>query len=121
MQRLGPNSVDLGFIDADKDNYDSYYELLLKLVRPGGVIVRLRSCLRLTSESLHSVLAEESCGVQVVDNVLWGGSVIDPSNETPDTKVRPVILLRDIATSKLLMGRLDLQRMEKMLLLNAGN
>ena len=42
----------LAFIDADKSNYDGYYEACLKLLRPGGVIA--------------------------VDNVLWGGSVADP-------------------------------------------
>lgn len=28
----------MAFIDADKNNYLQYYELLLKLLRPGGVI-----------------------------------------------------------------------------------
>lgn len=31
-------TVDLAFIDADKPNYGQYYELLLQLLRPGGVI-----------------------------------------------------------------------------------
>lgn len=53
-------SVDLAFIDADKTNYDNYYELLLPRMRPGGVIL--------------------------VDNVLWGGSVIDASNQDDQTK-----------------------------------
>lgn len=50
---------DFAFIDADKSNYDSYYELCLQLVRPGGLIT--------------------------IDNVLWGGKVLDPSDQTEDT------------------------------------
>lgn len=52
-------SYDFAFIDADKSNYDDYYERALKLLRPGGLIA--------------------------VDNVLWGGSVIDPGKKDPDT------------------------------------
>jgi caffeoyl-CoA O-methyltransferase len=50
---------DLAFIDADKTGYRAYCEELLRLIRPGGLIL--------------------------VDNVLWGGSVIDESNRTDDT------------------------------------
>lgn len=52
-------SFDFAFIDADKGNYIAYYERLLQLLRPGGLIV--------------------------VDNVLWGGAVADPRNQEPDT------------------------------------
>lgn len=52
--------LDLAFIDADKENYDTYYERCLKLVRPGGIIL--------------------------VDNVLWGGSVADPADVDADTQ-----------------------------------
>lgn len=52
--------LDLAFIDADKESYDTYYERCLKLVRPGGLIL--------------------------VDNVLWGGSVADPADVDADTK-----------------------------------
>jgi predicted O-methyltransferase YrrM len=45
------NSFDFAFIDADKSNYDNYYEYALRLVRPGGLIA--------------------------LDNVLWGGKVAD--------------------------------------------
>lgn len=46
------NTVDFAFIDADKSNYPNYYERVLALVRPGGLIV--------------------------IDNVLWSGQVADP-------------------------------------------
>lgn len=67
MQELGPDSCDFAFIDADKRNYDTYYEALLRLVRPGGVIV--------------------------VDNVLWGGSVLNDQDNSPDTRVPSRLLL----------------------------
>jgi caffeoyl-CoA O-methyltransferase len=53
-------SFDFAFIDADKENYDGYYERCLALLRPGGVIA--------------------------FDNVLWGGSVADPDRNTPETR-----------------------------------
>jgi len=56
----GENSFDFAFIDADKSNYDSYYERALILVRPRGAIA--------------------------VDNVLWGGSVVDGSRQDEDTR-----------------------------------
>jgi len=50
---------DMAFIDADKQNYERYYEACLLLVRKGGLIL--------------------------IDNVLWGGSVIDPAKTDDDT------------------------------------
>ncbi len=52
-------TFDFIFIDADKRNYANYYERALTLVRRGGLIA--------------------------VDNTLWDGSVIDPSDHDPDT------------------------------------
>jgi O-methyltransferase len=52
--------IDLAFIDANKDEYEAYYERCLRLVRRGGVIL--------------------------IDNVLWGGSVADPVEKDVDTK-----------------------------------
>lgn len=51
---------DFAFIDADKTNYARYFERALRLLRPGGLIA--------------------------VDNVLWGGSVIDPKQDDEDTQ-----------------------------------
>jgi len=51
---------DLAFIDADKTGYDDYYERVLRLLRPGGVMA--------------------------FDNVLWSGSVADPKETDDDTK-----------------------------------
>ena len=56
----GEGSFDLAFIDADKDNYSNYWERCRRLVRRGGVIA--------------------------VDNVLWGGSVADASNQETSTQ-----------------------------------
>jgi len=54
-----PGSFDFVFIDADKENYSAYFEASLKLLRSGGLMV--------------------------VDNVLWGGSVIDDANQNTST------------------------------------
>jgi predicted O-methyltransferase YrrM len=53
---------DFAFIDADKENYDAYYEQCLVLLRTGGLIG--------------------------VDNVLWSGRVI----EAEDTSAATVAL-----------------------------
>ncbi len=45
------DSFDLAFIDADKGNYANYYDRILQLIRPKGLIL--------------------------IDNVLWSGKVAD--------------------------------------------
>lgn len=47
---------DMAFIDADKVNYLNYYEAILPMMRPGGIIL--------------------------VDNVLWSGRVLNPKDES---------------------------------------
>ncbi len=51
---------DFAFIDADKENYQNYYERCLTLMRRGGLIA--------------------------IDNTLWHGSVIDRKNRTVDAR-----------------------------------
>jgi len=52
-------SFDFAFIDADKTEYDDYYEAVLQLLRPGGLAA--------------------------IDNVLWDGAVADPEKQDADT------------------------------------
>jgi caffeoyl-CoA O-methyltransferase len=53
-------NFDFAFIDADKREYDGYYEAILKLLRPGGLVA--------------------------IDNVLWSGAVADPAKQDDDTR-----------------------------------
>ncbi len=50
-------TFDFAFIDAEKSEYDGYYELALKLLRNGGLIA--------------------------IDNTLWHGRVLDNENQEP--------------------------------------
>jgi len=52
-------TFDFLFIDADKGNYDGYYERALSLLRPGGLMA--------------------------IDNVFWGGKVAHARNQDRDT------------------------------------
>ena len=56
----GEARFDMAFIDADKENYDGYYERCLKLLRPGGLIC--------------------------VDNTLWHGRVVEAEASDADTQ-----------------------------------
>ena len=52
-------TIDFVFIDANKPDYDKYFERAMKLLRPAGLIA--------------------------IDNVLWGGAVADPAVDDEDT------------------------------------
>jgi predicted O-methyltransferase YrrM len=59
LLRDGAGTFDFAFVDADKKEYESYYELILQLLRPGGLMV--------------------------LDNMLWDGKVADESVNDADT------------------------------------
>jgi len=61
-------SFDFAFIDADKENYDHYYEASLDLVRKGGLIA--------------------------IDNVLWSGAVADDTKQDADTRALRALNLK---------------------------
>jgi predicted O-methyltransferase YrrM len=52
---------DFAFIDADKTNYHQYFEQVIQLLRPGGLIA--------------------------IDNTLWSGRVTDPQDQTKTTQI----------------------------------
>lgn len=55
LRGLPPNEpFDFVFLDADKERYSAYYEAILPLLRPGGLLV--------------------------ADNTLWSGRVLSPSH-----------------------------------------
>jgi len=53
-------SIDMAFIDADKENYPNYYEMVLQKMPSGGLIV--------------------------LDNMLWSGNVLNPKPEDKDSQ-----------------------------------
>jgi predicted O-methyltransferase YrrM len=53
------SAYDFAFIDADKENYDGYYERCLELLRPGGLMA--------------------------IDNVFWRGDVANPEISDKET------------------------------------
>ena len=64
-------TFDLVFIDADKREYTEYFKLVIDKVKPGGFII--------------------------VDNVLWGGQVIE--KETTDPQARGIINFNEMIRS----------------------
>jgi predicted O-methyltransferase YrrM len=60
LQEGAVESFDFAFVDADKENYERYYERVLKLLQPGGLAA--------------------------FDNVLWHGTVIDDAVQDKDTR-----------------------------------
>ena len=67
-------SFDFAFIDADKPNYDAYYERCLTLLRPGGLVA--------------------------VDNTLWSGAVSDETDQRESTRAIRALNVKIAADSR---------------------
>ena len=67
-----PGSFDLVFLDADKEGYPGYFDLVVDRVRPGGLII--------------------------ADNVLWSGKVLDPAAEQDSETAALAAYARKVAT-----------------------
>jgi len=59
LKKLENSSFDLAFIDADKSNYDLYYEECLRLLKPNALLM--------------------------IDNIFWGGDVANAKIVDADT------------------------------------
>ncbi len=75
-------TYDFAFIDADKTNYEAYYECALQLIRPGGLIM--------------------------LDNVLWSGRVADPDQNDADTQALRALNKKLHADARVLLSMLPL-------------
>lgn len=76
-------TFDLVFIDADKENYSNYFDLVLDKVTPGGIIL--------------------------ADNVLWSGKVTEPN---PDKDTQAILdfnakVQRDARVENILLSLRD--------------
>jgi caffeoyl-CoA O-methyltransferase len=76
-------TFDLVFIDADKENYALYYDLVFDKVRPGGVIL--------------------------ADNVLWSGKITDnkPDKDTRALQAFNLKINNDIRVENMLLPLRD--------------
>jgi len=69
LKKFDMNSFDLCFIDADKNNYKNYYVECTKLLKPNGCLV--------------------------LDNMLWGGEVLNPKDKESQTIVDTAKLIHE--------------------------
>ena len=76
----GAGGFDFAFIDADKACYEAYYERVLELLRPGGLMA--------------------------LDNTLWEGKVIDPQHADVDTEAIRAINAKLVADERVTLSLL---------------
>ena len=69
LKKFNKNSFDLCFIDADKNNYKNYYIECAKLLKPKGCLI--------------------------LDNMLWGGEVLNPKDKESQTIADTAKMIND--------------------------
>ena len=69
LENFKIQTFDFIFIDADKINYIEYYKKSMHLIKPKGIIV--------------------------LDNMLWGGTVLDPKDEQSQTLKNLATIIND--------------------------
>ena len=69
LEKFKINMFDFAFIDADKINYINYYNRCMQVVKNNGIIV--------------------------LDNMLWGGSVLNPKDEESKTLNKLAQIIND--------------------------
>ena len=69
LEKFKINMFDFAFIDADKINYINYYNRCMQIVKKNGIIV--------------------------LDNMLWGGSVLNPKDEESKTLNKLAQIIND--------------------------
>lgn len=67
---------DFAFVDADKTNYRNYYERLLKLIRPGGLIA-LDNTLALSSTPIIALDTESAYALRELNEFLLSDARVD--------------------------------------------
>jgi predicted O-methyltransferase YrrM len=75
-------TFDFAFIDADKLNYEDYYEKSLALLRPGGLVA--------------------------IDNVLWGGAVADSTVNDESTQAIRALNEKIVADQRVTISMLPI-------------
>ncbi len=75
-------TFDFAFLDADKENYPGYYEQILELLRPGGLLL--------------------------VDNVFWNGEVARPDVDEPAVRAVRALNQRIAADERVTVAMIPL-------------